>query len=121
MLNKIINLLKKFKKILAILRKYGILYIRDYEVLIFWRPNLYFNEEETVMFGFFRRKKTNYVKVVLITLAVVAAVALIAFIIYKLVKKYSGDLVYDCDDLLDECDDCDLVIDDAGNAGTLAE
>ena len=65
------------------------------------------------MFGVFKKKKTNYAKIIIISLAVAAAVALIAFIIYKLVKKYSEDLVYDCDDLLDECDDCDLVLDDA--------
>lgn len=73
------------------------------------------------MFGFFKKKKTNYAKIILITLAVAAVVALIAFIIYKLVKKYSEDLVYDCDDLLDECDDCDLMIDEADDAGALAE
>jgi hypothetical protein len=64
------------------------------------------------MFGLFKKKKTNYAKIIVITIAVAAAVALIAFIIYKIVKKYRSDLVYDCDDLLDECDDCDLVIDD---------
>ena len=53
------------------------------------------------MFGLFKKKKTNYAKIIVISLAVAAAVALIAFIIYKLVKKYSEDLVYDCDDLLD--------------------
>lgn len=73
------------------------------------------------MFGLFRRKKTNYAKIIIITLAVAAVVGLIAFIIYKLVKKYREDLVYDCDDLLDECDDCDLVIDDAGEADAIAE
>ena len=30
------------------------------------------------------------------------------------------DLVYDCDDLLDECDDCDLVIDEAEEEEELA-
>ena len=34
------------------------------------------------MFGFFKKKKTNYAKIIVITLAIVAAVALIAFIIY---------------------------------------
>ena len=63
--------------------------------------------------GFFRRKKTNYAKVILITLACVAVVGIIAFIVYKLVKKYTEDLVYDCDDLLCECDDCDVAIEDA--------
>ena len=73
------------------------------------------------MFGLFKRKKTNYAKIIIITLAVAAVVALIAFIIYKLVKKYSEDLVYDCDDLLDECDDCNLVIDEADDLDALAK
>ncbi len=68
------------------------------------------------MFKMFKKKKTNYAKIIVITLAVVAAAGAIAFIIYKLVKKYTQDLVYDCDDLLDECDDCDLVIDDGDDA-----
>ena len=59
------------------------------------------------------KKKTNYGKIIAITVACVAAASAIAFVIYKLIKKYSEDLVYDCDDLLDECDDCDLMIDDA--------
>ena len=57
---------------------------------------------------FFRKKKTNYGKIIAISLACVAVVGVIAFIIYKLVKKYTEDLVYDCDDLLDDCDDCDV-------------
>ena len=73
------------------------------------------------MFGLFRRKKTNYAKIIIITLAIAAVVALVAFIIYKLVKKYSEDLVYDCDDLLDDCDDCDLVIDEADDLDALAK
>ncbi len=68
------------------------------------------------MFKFFKKKRTNYGKIIAITLAVVTAAGAIAFIIYKLIKKYTQDLVYDCDDLLDECDDCDLVIDDADDA-----
>ncbi len=68
------------------------------------------------MFKFFKKKSTNYGKIIAITVAVVAAAGAIAFIIYKLIKKYTQDLVYDCDDLLDECDDCDLVIDDAEDA-----
>ncbi|MBQ5634025.1 MAG: hypothetical protein IIV11_03980, partial [Clostridia bacterium] len=63
-----------------------------------------------------KKKKTNYAKIIVITLAVVAAAGAIAYIIYKLVKKYTEDLVYDCDDLLDECDDCDLAIDEADEA-----
>ena len=73
------------------------------------------------MFGFFKKKKTNYAKIIVISIAVAAAVALIAFIIYKLVKKYSQDLVYVCDDILDECEDCDLVIDDADDVNAIAE
>ena len=68
------------------------------------------------MFQLFKKKSTNYGKIIAITLAVVAAAGAIAFIVYKLIKKYTEDLVYDCDDLLDECDDCELVIDDAENA-----
>lgn len=64
------------------------------------------------MFGIFK-KKTNYGKIVAITVAVVAAASAIAFVVYKLIKKYTEELVYDCDDLLDECDDCELVIDEA--------
>ena len=63
--------------------------------------------------GFFQKKKTNYGKIVAITLAVVAGVSAIAFVVYKLIKKYTEDLVYDCDDLLDECEDCDIAIEDA--------
>ena len=64
------------------------------------------------MFNMFKKKSTNYGKIIAITLAVVAAAGAIAFIIYKLIKKYTEDLVYDCDDLLDECDDCELMIED---------
>ena len=71
------------------------------------------------MFGF-GQKKTNYGKIIAITVAAVAAASAIAFVVYKLVKKYTEDLVYDCDDLLDECDDCDLVIDEAEEEEELA-
>ena len=63
--------------------------------------------------NFFQKKKTNYGKIFAITVAVVAGVSAIAFVIYKLIKKYTEDLVYDCDDLLDECEDCDICIEDA--------
>ncbi len=64
--------------------------------------------------GFFKKKKkTNYALIIAITIATVAVLAIVAFIIYKLVKKYTEDLVYDCDDLLDECNDCDVAIEDA--------
>ena len=62
---------------------------------------------------FFRKKKTNYGKIIAISLACIAVVGVIAFIIYKLVKRYTEDLVYDCDDRLDECDECDVAIEDA--------
>ena len=61
---------------------------------------------------FFRKKKTNYGKIIAISLACIAVVGVIAFIIYKLVKRYTEDLVYECDDLLDECDECDVDADD---------
>ena len=61
---------------------------------------------------FFRKKKTNYGKIIAISLACVAVVGIIAFIIYKLVKRYTEDLVYECDDLLDECDECDVDAED---------
>ncbi len=63
--------------------------------------------------GFFKKKKTNYGLIIAITIATVAVLAIVAFIIYKLVKKYTEDLVYDCDDLLEECNDCDVAIEDA--------
>ncbi len=62
---------------------------------------------------FFQKKQTNYGKIVAISVACVAVASAIAFVIYKLIKRYTEDLVYDCDDLLDECDDCDVIIDDA--------
>ena len=64
------------------------------------------------MFNMFKKKSTNYGKIIAITLAVVAAAGAIAFIVYKFIKKYTEELVYDCDDLLDECDDCELMIED---------
>ena len=73
------------------------------------------------MFGWFKKKETNYGKIIAITLAVVAAAGAIAFIAYKLIKKYTEDLVYDCDDLLDECDECELVVDDAEEAEAIEE
>ena len=63
--------------------------------------------------NFFKKKSTNYGKIIAITISVVAAASAIAFVVYKLIKKYTEDLVYDCDDLLDECDECDVVIEDA--------
>ena len=62
---------------------------------------------------FAKKKKTNVWKVIAITLGCVLIIGIIAFIIYKLVKKYTEDLVYDCDDLLEGCEDCDVAIEDA--------
>ena len=73
------------------------------------------------MFGWFKKKETNYGKIIAITLAVVAAAGAIAFIADKLIKKYTEDLVYDCDDLLDECDECELIVDDAEEAEAIEE
>ena len=61
----------------------------------------------------FFKKKTNYGKIIAISVAAFAVASAIAFVVYKLIKKYSEDLVYECNDLLDECDECDLVIGDA--------
>ena len=61
----------------------------------------------------FKKKSTNYGKIIAISLACVAAASAIAFVVYKLIKRYTEDLVYDCDDLLDECDECELAIEDA--------
>ena len=71
--------------------------------------------------SFFNRKKTNYGKIVAITLACVAGACAVAFVVYKLIKKYTEDLVYDCDDLLDECDECDIAIEDAEEVEEEAE
>ena len=56
--------------------------------------------------NFFKKKSTNYGKIIAISVAAVAVASAVAFVIYKLVKRYTEDLVYDCDDLLDECDEC---------------
>jgi len=63
--------------------------------------------------SFFQKKKTNYGKIVAISVAAVAVASAVAFVIYKLVKKYTEELVCDCDDLLDECCDCELELDEA--------
>ena len=67
--------------------------------------------------NFFQKKKTNYGKIVAISVAAVAVASAIAFVVYKLIKKYTEDLVCDCDDLLDdECCDCELEIEEACDA-----
>ena len=59
----------------------------------------------------FFRKKTNYGKIVAITVACVAAASAIAFVVYKLVQKYREEAIYD--DLLEDCDcDCDCCFDE---------
>lgn len=65
--------------------------------------------------NFFQKKKTNYGKIVAISVAAVAVASAIAFVVYKLIKKYTEDLVCDCDDLLDDecCECCDLELEEA--------
>ena len=59
----------------------------------------------------FFRKKTNYGKIVAITVACVAAASAIAFVVYKLVQQYREEAIYD--DLLEDCDcDCDCCFDE---------
>jgi len=70
---------------------------------------IFFQREDIKMSLF--KKKTNYGKIIAITLAAVAGACAVAFVVYKLIKKYTSDIVYDCDDLLEECDDCDLACD----------
>ena len=66
------------------------------------------------------RKKTNYGKIIAISVAAVAAASAVAFVVYKLVKKYREEELYD--DLLEDCDcecDCDcgcIDIEDAEEA-----
>lgn len=67
----------------------------------------------------FKKKSTNYGKIIAISVAAVAVASVVAVVIYKLVKKYKDDTVYD--DLLEDCEcdcDCDCldeaeVLDDA--------
>lgn len=52
------------------------------------------------------KKKTNYGKIVAISVAAVAVASAVAFVVYKLIKKYKEEEIYD--DLLEDCDcDCD--------------
>ena len=65
----------------------------------------------------FRKKSTNYGKIVAVSIAVAAVARAVAFVVYKLIKKYTEDLVYDCDDLLeDENNEGDVAIEDAAEA-----
>ena len=69
--------------------------------------------------NFFGKKKTNYGKIVAISIAAVAVASAVAYVVYRLVKKYTDDLVCDCDDLLEECEceacaeECELAADEA--------
>lgn len=57
------------------------------------------------------KKKTNYGKIVAITVACVAAASAIAFVVFKLIQKYREDAIYE--DLLDDCDcDCECDFDE---------
>ena len=65
----------------------------------------------------FRKKSTHYGKIVAVSIAVAAVASAVAFVVYKLIKKYTEDLVYDCDDLLeDENNEGDVAIEDAAEA-----
>ena len=61
--------------------------------------------EDKKMCLFRKPEKPKYGKVIAITLGAVAAVAAIAYFVYKFFFEYKCD--YDCEDYLDECDDCD--------------
>lgn len=54
---------------------------------------------------FRKPEKPKYGKVIALTLGAVAAVAAIAYFVYKFFFEYKCD--YDCEDYLDECDECD--------------
>ena len=67
--------------------------------------------------NFFQRKKTNYGKIVAISIAAAAVASAVAYVVYRLIKKYTEELVCDCDDLLDEeCCCCDCEIEEACEA-----
>ena len=73
--------------------------------------------------NFFQRKKTNYGKIVAISIAAAAVASAVAYVVYRLIKKYTEELVCDCDDLLDGecCDCCEFEIEEAGDAEAEAE
>lgn len=79
-----------------------------FESMIYYihKTILFYNKGEIIMW--FQKKKTNYGKIIAITLAAVAGVSAIAFVVYKLVKKYTEEVALDCDDFLDECEECEL-------------
>ena len=56
------------------------------------------------------KKKTNYGKIIAISVAALAVASAVAFVVYKLIKKYKEEAIYD--DLLEDCDcdcDCDCI------------
>ena len=56
------------------------------------------------------KKKTNYGKIIAISVAVAAAASAVAYVVYMLIKKYRDEMIYD--DLLEDCEcDCDCVCD----------
>jgi len=56
----------------------------------------------------FKKKSPNYGKIIAISVAAVAVATIVAIVIYKLVKKYKEETVYD--DLLEDCEcDCDCL------------
>ncbi|MBQ8345514.1 MAG: hypothetical protein IJY42_04535 [Clostridia bacterium] len=69
----------------------------------------------------FQKKKTNYGKIIAITLGAIAGIAVIAFVVYKIMQKRNAEVEYDCDDLLDECGDCDMLCDDLDDAEEVVE
>ncbi|MBE6535027.1 MAG: hypothetical protein E7677_00180 [Ruminococcaceae bacterium] len=62
------------------------------------------------MSWFTKKKSPNYGKIIAISVACIAVASVVAFVIYKLVKKYKTETIYD--DLLDDCD-CIEEADDA--------
>ena len=67
------------------------------------------------MFNWFRREpeKPNYAKIVGITLAIIAAIGAVTVVAYKLFNKYFKLVDGECEDFLDdECEDCDICIED---------
>ncbi len=62
------------------------------------------------MSWFTKKKSPNYGKIIAISVACIAVASVVAFVIYKLVKKYKTETIYD--DLLEDCD-CIEEADDA--------
>ena len=62
----------------------------------------------------FKKKSTNYGKIIAISVAALAVASAVAFVVYQLIKKYKEEAIYD--DLLEDCDcecdcDCDCIED----------